>query len=176
MALAASTTEESTPPSLDEFAERSFDWEEWGLERPNSLEFDSLGPQFADPSIALAFAHLQISEPAVSGQPLSEEDVAELGRRLEEIALRQSAAREPTGWGIDVAQPVWEWPGEPPANYEELGSPQWPAPHTPTEPWISCDCEGEGLVLDDTEMGFDIGGGIEISLNHVIQTRRAAAV
>ncbi|CCO38199.1 hypothetical protein BN14_12365 [Rhizoctonia solani AG-1 IB] len=104
-------------------------------------------------------------------------ELVELVRQLEQVALlRREAreAREPTGWGVDVAKPVWEWPGEPPNN-EWIGSPVWPAPQTP-EPWVRPDFEeDEGLVLDDTDMDFDIGGGIEISLNHLIQARRAAA-
>ncbi|CCO37791.1 hypothetical protein BN14_11951 [Rhizoctonia solani AG-1 IB] len=160
-----------TPPEptslaqLDEFAERAFDYEEWGLEQPTSVDIDG---------IRLRDRTSEVPSTAPAGRS---PELAELVRQLEQVALlRREAreAREPTGWGVDVAKPVWEWPGEPPNN-EWIGSPVWPAPQTP-EPWVRPDFEeDEGLVLDDTDMDFDIGGGIEISLNHLIQARRAAA-
>ncbi|CCO33784.1 hypothetical protein BN14_07870 [Rhizoctonia solani AG-1 IB] len=150
---------------LDEFAERAFDYEEWGLEQPTSVDIDR---------IRLRDCTSEVPSTAPAGRS---PELAELVRQLEQVALlRREAreAREPTGWGVDVAKPVWEWPGEPPNN-KWIGSPVWPAPQTP-EPWVRPDFEeDEGLVLDDTDMDFDIGGGIEISLNHLIQTRRAAA-
>ncbi|KAF8747863.1 hypothetical protein RHS01_11218 [Rhizoctonia solani] len=151
-------TEVSLPPALEEFAEQIFNYAAWGIEPPvipESHGIQWLGQQYGIHSLRRTRRQRSYQQ-------------------LAQVAVVQDADPAPPSFSADFVESIWEWPGEP-QPVADLGPPEWPSvpqQHTPPFSWE--DHWHEVCARDlrtKGDMDFDIGGGIEISANHVIQTR-----
>ncbi|KAF8747199.1 hypothetical protein RHS01_11400 [Rhizoctonia solani] len=116
--------------------------------------------------------------PAPPNSSNYELDVNALTEQLAQVAVVQDANPAPPSFSADFVESIWEWPGEP-QPVADLGPPEWPSvpqQHTPPFSWEDHWHEVRARNLrTEGDMDFDIGGGIEINANHVIQTRPVAS-
>ncbi|GAB1525823.1 hypothetical protein RhiTH_008989 [Rhizoctonia solani] len=175
-------TEVSLPPALEEFVEQIFNYAAWGIKPPvipESHRIQWLGQQYGDSFTAPEFEPLHAASnageyPAPPNSRNYELDVNTLTEQLAQVAVVQDADPAPPSFSADFVESIWEWPGEP-QPVANLGPPEWPSvpqQHTPPFSWEDHWHEVRARDLrTEGDMDFDIGGGIEINANHVIQTR-----
>ncbi|KAF8688198.1 hypothetical protein RHS03_09768, partial [Rhizoctonia solani] len=181
LGLLTPPTEVSLLPALEEFAEQIFNYATWGLEPlviPESHGIHWLGQQYGNSFTATEFGPLHAASnagkyPAPPNSSNYKLNVNALTKQLAQVAVVQDTNPTPLSFSTDFVKSVWEWPGEP-QPVANLGPPEWLSVLQQHMPPFSWEDHWHKVCTHDLkikgDMDFNIGGGIKINTNHVIQT------